>query len=279
MTMQRFNSAPTLIEAEDNKQSILYVEDEDANWDATRLLLRERYSITRAATAKEAFELISENKFDLILMDIQLSGSELNGIEITKILRGSMRESDIPLFAQNADCQGASIIFLTAYSLRYSKPELLAAGGDSVIAKPVDFTRLSLAISRLLMREVLGGESSAPKLSQNNNADDRRREVRMPLELNCKVVVDEVSHPACLSDLSIGGARIAFVLGPVPENLRVDDISKVQFTTAWGAIECDICVVWTDPAKPNEMGVSFEAMNAECRGILERWLADYGTGE
>jgi DNA-binding response OmpR family regulator len=51
-------------------------------------------------------------------------------------------------------CQDAPIIFVTAYMNRYSKPELTEAGGDDVIYKPVDFMRLSLAMSRLLVRGI-----------------------------------------------------------------------------------------------------------------------------
>ena len=152
MALTRFNPVPKPSKQKDNKQHILYVEDEDMNWEVTHLSLRDKFSLTRAASAEEAFALLGQQKFDLILMDIQLSGSSLNGIEITQILKG-MAAQATPSFARGADCQGARIIFVTAYSARYTKDELMQAGGDDLITKPVDFTRLSLAISRLLVRE------------------------------------------------------------------------------------------------------------------------------
>ena len=278
MALTRFNPVPKAVEVGDNKQKILYVEDEDTNWDVTQLSLRERYSLTRAATSEEAFELLSHKKFDLILMDIQLSGSELNGIEITRILRG-LNRSNVPTFAQNADCQGARIIFVTAYSARYSKTELMEAGGDDLITKPVDFTRLSLAISRLLVREAFDSQPQVKKLLEEAKLKEQRSHLRIPLELNCKVSFDDDTFHAYLWDLSIGGARIAFEPGPVPSNLTTGNLCTIQFTTAWGVIKSDISIAWNEASKPNEMGVSFEGMSSECQGILNRWLGSQGKSK
>ena len=46
------------------------------------------------------------------------------------------------------------VVFVTAYSARYDKPSLIEAGADDVITKPVDYTRLLLVSSRLLVRDV-----------------------------------------------------------------------------------------------------------------------------
>ena len=268
----RVNPVPKLVEKDGKKQRILYIEDEDSNWDVTKLSLRGRYYLTRASTSEEAFRLLSAEKFDLILMDIQLSGSSLNGIEITQILRGLMNQAKIPNFAQAADCQGARIIFVTAYSARYNKDELLRAGGDDLITKPVDFTRLSLAISRLLVREAFDNQPQVKKFLTENNFEEKRSHMRVPLQLNCAVRSKDASYHAYLWDLSIGGARIVFDPGPVPASLSKGSLCTIQFTTAWGIIESDISVVWNDGDKPNEIGVSFVGMSEDCTGILIRWL-------
>ena len=88
-------------------------------------------------------------------MDIQLSGSTLNGVDITKILRGRGLGT-VPAFAENADCKNARIIFVTAYSARYSRNELVEAGGDEMLSKPVNFRRLSMTISKLLVADAVG---------------------------------------------------------------------------------------------------------------------------
>ncbi len=131
---------------------ILYVEDEDINWELTEVSFRGRYNLHRAKSSREAFELLAKNTYDLILMDIQLSASDLNGIEITQVLRGRY-EGQLPHYATRVAATTVPIIFVTAYTARYTKDELIAAGGVDMIPKPVDFVKLSLTITRLILRD------------------------------------------------------------------------------------------------------------------------------
>lgn len=134
-------------------EKILYVEDEDANWNVAELHLRDKYKIKRAKNATEAFSLLSSEPFNLILLDIQLAGSTHDGIEICRILKRHPEQS-IPSDARNLKCEEIPIVFVTAYSERYSKDFLLQVGGDDVVNKPVDFTRLTLVSSRLIIRNI-----------------------------------------------------------------------------------------------------------------------------
>ncbi len=272
MALKRVNPVPKRVGSDEEKQKILYIEDEEINWDVARLSLRERYSLTRATTSEEAFALLARQKYDLILMDIQLTGSELDGIEITRILRGLMDQSKIPVFAQKADCQGARIIFMTAYSARYSKDELLQAGGDDLITKPVDFTRLSLAMSRLLVREAFDNQPKLKKMLAEKRIEEKRSHVRVPLELSCKVLCDNMTFDGNLWDLSMGGARIVFDPGPVPIVITQGKRCVVQFTTAWGIFKSDIRIAWNQPTRPNELGVSFTDLSDENLSILNHWF-------
>src|SRR5262245_57197057 len=102
MSVQRFK--PSVKKAGDSEgQSILYVEDEDVNWELAEFSLRQKYRLTRASSAREAFTLLAKKKYDLILMDIQLSGSELSGIEITQILKDRYRGAP-PTWATGIKC-------------------------------------------------------------------------------------------------------------------------------------------------------------------------------
>ncbi len=139
------------------KHSILYVEDEDANWEVTLLALRDKYTLRRAADARLAFEMLRAYAFDIILMDIQLSGSDLDGIEITQALRGTYT-GRLPAYARGFTLPTIPIIFVTAYSARYVKDELLRAGGNDMISKPVSMVSLSLAITRLVARTIQDSE-------------------------------------------------------------------------------------------------------------------------
>lgn len=153
MTLKRL-SRPTSRDTSSGVLSkILYVEDEDANWQVTELHLRGKYHLKRAHNSTEALAMIEREPFDLVLLDIQLSGSPLDGIQICRAIRDGLR----PGVPRREAIMATPIVFVTAYSSRYDKPALIEAGGDDVVTKPVDYTRLLLVSSRLLVRSARAG--------------------------------------------------------------------------------------------------------------------------
>ncbi len=129
---------------------VLYVEDDDTSWELSQLAMRGVLSMHRARNSREAFGLLMRNPYDLILMDIELAGSDLNGLEITQALRGR-HPGVLPAYATllTPEQRDLPVVFVTAYQARYKPEDLYAAGGDALVAKPVDFTRLRLVIARL----------------------------------------------------------------------------------------------------------------------------------
>ena len=133
-------------------ETVLYVEDEDDNWQIAHLRLGHAYDLVRARNAQEACDVATARKAELsaILMDIALSGSEFNGVELTEILRGKRPKERLPEYAKRAPILTSTpIIFVTAHVSKYSDAMLMRAGGDRVIPKPVDFAALSLALTQL----------------------------------------------------------------------------------------------------------------------------------
>lgn len=128
---------------------VLYVEDEEDNWIVTELQLRRRFHLTWARDDRAAFEQLRQapGPPQAILMDIQLRGAAMDGIQLTRALRGTAAAVEVPEYARGLAPLAVPIIFVTAYGARYSEPELLAAGGSAVINKPVDFVALSLALT------------------------------------------------------------------------------------------------------------------------------------
>ncbi len=152
MAFERFEPGPKTSRSQ-KKWRILYVEDEDINWEVTQLALKDHHHIERAKTDFEAFSVLRRNIYDLILMDIQLSGSKLNGIEITRVLK-QVDGAPAPSYAQGIDARDTPVVFVTAYTARYTRAELLQAGGNEAAYKPVDFVRLQLVIARLLVKHI-----------------------------------------------------------------------------------------------------------------------------
>jgi CheY-like chemotaxis protein len=144
------------------REQILYVEDDDSNWRVAELRLNTGYDLRRADSAEAACRFIKQSGAELtaILMDIELRGSELNGVDLTKLIRGKRAELEqVPSYARDLPTLPQTpIIFVTAHGARYTDAQLLAAGGDKVIAKPVDFGALSIALTQLHLSRAARGK-------------------------------------------------------------------------------------------------------------------------
>ena len=136
------------------KELLLYVEDDDDNWEIAELRLGKSYDLLRATTDEQACRLIRERKseIDVILMDIELRGSELNGVELTELMRGNALagRTYLPAYARGLPAVTKPVVYVTAHGARYTSVQLLLSGADKVISKPVNFAELQLALAELL---------------------------------------------------------------------------------------------------------------------------------
>jgi CheY-like chemotaxis protein len=271
MEFRRLNPVPLGRRRTEGHQRILYVEDEDTNWEVAQLWLRDKFNLTRAKNDREVFELLGKEKFDLILMDIQLSGSTLNGVDITKILRGG-GIAQAPLFAQNIDCDNARIIFVTAYSARYSRSELVQAGGDEMLAKPVNFRRLSVAISKLLVSDALEQLEVTEQQLREREEPQKRRHMRVPLQLSCDLEIGGENFLGRLVDLSLGGARFRIVGDVDGSVIERGASAEIRFATAWGMVKGPCEIAWVSAGSRKEAGLEFGNLGAAAKMILEKWL-------
>jgi CheY-like chemotaxis protein len=129
----------------------LYVEDDEENWEVADYRLSSVYDVVRARDAFEACAALRQHASALhgILMDIELRGSDLNGIELTELFRGKRSSRELPGYTKDLPTVTRPIIFVTAHGARYTDVELMLFGADSVIAKPVDFVALAAALDSL----------------------------------------------------------------------------------------------------------------------------------
>ncbi|MXO04273.1 response regulator transcription factor [Flavobacterium sp. HBTb2-11-1] len=106
---------------------ILIVEDEVGIVQFLKQGLQEEgYQITTAADGSKGFELVQEQKFDLILLDWMLP--KINGLDLCKGIR--VKDQFTP------------IIFLTAKDTVQETIEGLKAGANDYIKKPFSFEEL-----------------------------------------------------------------------------------------------------------------------------------------
>ena len=85
--------------------------------------------ILEARTGKQAVEMLSCNRVDLVLMDIQMP--EMDGIEATKHIRST-----------ESPGERTPIIALTAGALKDEQEKCTAAGMDNFLTKPLQLDRL-----------------------------------------------------------------------------------------------------------------------------------------
>jgi len=104
---------------------ILIVEDNEKNLKLVRDLLQAKgYATLEAGSAEEGLALARAHDPGLILMDIHLPG--MNGIEALKALRAEAATAAIPVIA------------ITASVMKESVREVMAAGFNAFIEKPID---------------------------------------------------------------------------------------------------------------------------------------------
>jgi CheY-like chemotaxis protein len=137
----------------DRRELLLYVEDDDDNWHVAELRLGKLYQIHRASSSKQACELLRDKGpvFSAILMDIELKGSDLDGVGLTEVIRGKGAIRGAPSYTAQVPVLDTPIIFVTAHNAKYSDTMLVLAGGDKVIPKPVDFGALNTALTQLYL--------------------------------------------------------------------------------------------------------------------------------
>lgn len=118
--------------------NVLIVEDEDQIADfIARGLKGEGWTTTRAPDGESALSLLSENTFDVVLLDLMLPG--ISGYDVCTRMR--MRNDFTP------------VLMLTALDAVQEKVTGLKKGADDYLAKPFDFDELIARVSALTRRE------------------------------------------------------------------------------------------------------------------------------
>lgn len=133
----------------DGRALVLYVDVDDQSWSTASDRLRRAYRLLRAENDREACELIRSYSRELVavLLDIDLPGSVLDGILLTRILRGRVPVQALPPFARGVPQLDVPIVLVTETPASYSEDELRRYGGDRLLAKPVDIARITLALT------------------------------------------------------------------------------------------------------------------------------------
>jgi two-component system, sensor histidine kinase len=118
---------------------ILIVEDDEMNFIYLTQIFRMTHgTVFRAKNGKSALEMTKDNKYDVILMDIQLP--DLNGLEITRRIREYNKTT--PIVAQ------------TAARNPDETDEAIEAGCNEILIKPYTINDLTITLDKVLNNSI-----------------------------------------------------------------------------------------------------------------------------
>ncbi len=117
--------------------NILLAEDDATNQFATRRILENQgHTVTCAVRGEEVLDVVKAQRFDVILMDIEMPG--MDGIEATRCIR----EVD-----SGVNDPEVCIVALTAHTMSEDRDRFVEAGMSGFIAKPIDVEELRKALA------------------------------------------------------------------------------------------------------------------------------------
>lgn len=162
---------------------ILVVDDEPQIRRVMRTtLIAEGYQVSDARSGDDALELVRAEKFDLMLLDVNMPG--MSGFDACREIRNA---SDMP------------IIMVTVRNAEKDKVQALDAGADGYVVKPFSIGEMLARIRALLRRTCLLNGLKSPRLRLGElEIDFEARRVNGP-DGEIRLTVKEFDLLACLA--------------------------------------------------------------------------------
>ena len=146
--------------------SMLLVEDNAINQQvAEGLLVRMGWTVTRAVNGAEAVDAIHRQRFDAVLMDMQMP--VMDGLTATRAIR--------------ADGYSVPIVGLTANAFASDREACLEAGMNGFVSKPVTRPKLEAALTEVLHERAVPAEVPASPVT--SSATDSAQQQALIAEL------------------------------------------------------------------------------------------------
>lgn len=128
----------TKIKLEENSRAkVLIIEDNPDNMVTIKAILGDKYEIYEAIDGEQGLEMVNSLLPDLILLDMALP--KIDGLEVVKRLKTNTSTQHIPVIA------------LTAKAMIEDKEEILQAGCDEYVTKPVGHMEILTKIDNFFM--------------------------------------------------------------------------------------------------------------------------------
>jgi signal transduction histidine kinase/DNA-binding response OmpR family regulator len=140
LPLRPVREAPPQESVSDAPVRILLVEDNSVNQKvAVKILTKTGFTVDVADNGRQALDILTRQRFDLILMDIKMP--EMDGLETTRRIRhpqSRVLDKNIPIIA------------VTANAMRTDRQQCLDSGMNDYLTKPIDAVKLLETISSWL---------------------------------------------------------------------------------------------------------------------------------
>ncbi len=206
---------------------ILLVEDMEMNQlVAQRMLLDLGHSVQIACNGQQALEILQQEKFDIVFMDIQMP--VMDGEQATQKIR--------EMETANPSRPYQIIVAMTANAFQGDKEKYLASGVDDYLSKPVLLDDLVKIIERIKKRfnlennSNIANQASADKLKSNSegeysNTDEPSYENLLDYELMKSSFAGNVA--LTIESMQIYSQDAPKLLLEIEEAIRQDDNSEL----------------------------------------------------
>ncbi|MCH9009635.1 MAG: response regulator [Chloroflexi bacterium] len=183
-------------EAERRSLYILIAEDYDVNQKlVTRLLEKRGHRVFLANDGREAVQAFDTEKFDLVLMDVQMP--EMSGFEATAIIRDR----------EKATGGHIPIVAMTANAMAGDRERCLEAGMDAYVAKPLK--------SKELFR-VIEESVDSPSDATSDSKNEPQRSTPVASE-NSQVIDKAAALDQLEGDEELLGQMVGLILEDCPK--------------------------------------------------------------
>ncbi len=214
---------------------ILLAEDTPVNQVVTVTIMEKRgHRMSVARNGREVLEKLEKERFDLILMDVQMP--VMDGLEATRRIRDLEKSTG----------KHIPVIAMTAHALSGDRETALAAGMDDYLTKPIDMRKLLATVEKHAHKEAepekswnsndltarLGGDREVLKTIVALFEEDRKRlqqEIRNAVGRNDARALEHAAHAL---RGSVGNFRYQEAFDEAEELERMGREGKTQGTDA-----------------------------------------------
>lgn len=126
-------------------KKVLYVEDDPINALVVEKLLEDEFLISHVPDGETCLDRIAAEKYDVILMDINLGRGKMDGVETMRLVK------------QHPDYAAVPVIAITSYAMPEDEVRFLKEGFDFYFEKPVERESLINQIRLMANNDLLPG--------------------------------------------------------------------------------------------------------------------------